>query len=210
MLGCWGLTLPVLGCRIGRDTLRDSPLSVDDDRDGRAHAGDGVACGLIARGADRLMAAPPVLGDLEQLVLLAVMRLGETAYAVSLRAEIAERARRDVSRRAIQVTLDRLERKGLLRSHLGDPTAERGGKAKRMFALTGAGSNLILGCMTLPAHLSLARWHIAGAISLMLFSVYSPLAGATGVAVLLAATCLADRARPQGEDATDETRPANS
>ena len=89
------------------------------------------------------MAAPPVLGDLEQLVLLAVMRLGDTAYAVSVRAEIAERARRDVSRGAIQVTLDRLERKGLLRSRLGDPTAERGGKAKRMFTVTAAGSKAL-------------------------------------------------------------------
>ena len=88
---------------------------------------------------------PPqiVLGDLEQLVLLAVLRLNDTAYAVSVRTEILGRAGRDVSRGAIQVTLDRLERKGLLRSRLGEPTAERGGKAKRMFTMTSAGSKAL-------------------------------------------------------------------
>ena len=89
------------------------------------------------------MAPQVVLGDLEQLVLLAVLRLNDGAYAVPVRAEICERAGRDVSRGAIQVTLDRLERKGLLRSRLGGPTAERGGKAKRMFTMTAAGSNAL-------------------------------------------------------------------
>lgn len=89
------------------------------------------------------MAPQVVLGDLEQLVLLAVLRLNDGAYAVPVRAEICERAGRDVSRGAIQVTLDRLERKGLLRSRLGEPTAERGGKAKRMFTMTAAGSKVL-------------------------------------------------------------------
>ncbi len=75
------------------------------------------------------------LGDLEQLVLLAVMRLGEDAYAVSVRDEIRGRAGRPVSRGAVYVTLDRLERKGLLTSGMGEPTPERGGKAKRLFSL---------------------------------------------------------------------------
>lgn len=75
------------------------------------------------------------LGDLEQLVLLAVMRLGEDAYAVSVRDEIRCRAGRPVSRGAVYVTLDRLERKGLLTSGMGEPTPERGGKAKRLFSL---------------------------------------------------------------------------
>ena len=89
------------------------------------------------------MAPQVVLGDLEQLVLLAVLRLNDNAYAVPVRAEICERAGRDVSRGAIQVTLDRLERKGLLRSRLGEPTAERGGKAKRMFTVTAGGSKAL-------------------------------------------------------------------
>lgn len=84
---------------------------------------------------------PPArsLGDLELLVLLAVLRLGEGAYAVAVRETIAERTPRDPSRGAVSVTLDRLEGKGLLRSHLGEPTAERGGKAKRLYTLTAAG-----------------------------------------------------------------------
>lgn len=75
------------------------------------------------------------LGDLEQLVLLAVMRLRDDAYAVSVRDEIRRRAGRSVSRGAVYVTLDRLERKGMLASGLGEPTPERGGKAKRLFSL---------------------------------------------------------------------------
>lgn len=75
------------------------------------------------------------LGDLEQLVLLAVMRLDDDAYAVSVRDEIRRRANRSVSRGAVYVTLDRLERKGLLTSDMGEPTPERGGKAKRLFSL---------------------------------------------------------------------------
>jgi DNA-binding PadR family transcriptional regulator len=85
----------------------------------------------------------PVLGDLEQLVLMAVLRLGDEAYAVSVREEIATRAGRDVSRGAIQVTLDRMERKGYLKSRLGSPTAERGGKAKRLFTLTASGTRTL-------------------------------------------------------------------
>ena len=74
------------------------------------------------------------LGSLEQLVLLAVVRLGpEAAYAVSVRDEIRRRTSRSISRGAVYVTLDRLERKGFLRSELGRPTPERGGKAKRVF-----------------------------------------------------------------------------
>lgn len=85
------------------------------------------------------MAAPQSLGNLELLVLLAVLRLGEGAYAVAVRDEIAQRTQGDPSRGAVSVTLDRLDRKGLLRSRLGEPTAERGGKAKRLYALTAPG-----------------------------------------------------------------------
>jgi DNA-binding PadR family transcriptional regulator len=83
--------------------------------------------------------APHGLGDLEQLVLLAVLRLGETAYAVSVREEIENRTGRAMSRGAVYVTLDRMERKGYLRSRLGEPTAERGGKAKRLYTVAAAG-----------------------------------------------------------------------
>ena len=79
------------------------------------------------------------LGSLEQLVLLAVLQLGRSAYAVSVRDEISRRTSRSVSRGAVYVTLDRLQRKGLLSSELGDPTPERGGKAKRIFTLENGG-----------------------------------------------------------------------
>lgn len=80
------------------------------------------------------------LGEFEQIVLLALVRLGEDAYGAAVRREIAERTGRDVSTGAVYATLDRLEAKGLVRSALGEPTAERGGRAKRNFEITGEGS----------------------------------------------------------------------
>lgn len=82
---------------------------------------------------------PHSLGNLELLVLLAVLGLGEGAYAVSVRDAIAARTPNQPSRGAVSVTLDRLERKGLLRSQLGEPTAERGGKAKRLYTVAPEG-----------------------------------------------------------------------
>jgi DNA-binding PadR family transcriptional regulator len=81
------------------------------------------------------MAEPFNLGEFEQVVLLAVLRLGDEAYAVPILDEIARCTGRSVSRGSVYVTLDRLETKGYLRSKLGDPTAERGGRAKRYYTL---------------------------------------------------------------------------
>jgi len=75
------------------------------------------------------------LGEFEHVVLLAVLRLGDSAYAVTIRDEIALRTGRRVSRGSIYVTLDRLETKGYLSSWLAEPTAVRGGRAKRFYAL---------------------------------------------------------------------------
>jgi|SRR5947208_3949833 len=75
------------------------------------------------------------LGEFEQVVLLAVLRLGDQAYAVSVRGEIEQRTHRRVSRGSVYVTLDRLETKGYLHSWLADPTAVRGGRAKRYYSL---------------------------------------------------------------------------
>ena len=75
------------------------------------------------------------LGEFEQVVLLAILRLGDEAYAVTIRDEILRCTGRDVSRGSIYITLDRLETKGFLRSWLADPTPERGGRAKRYYAL---------------------------------------------------------------------------
>jgi len=81
------------------------------------------------------MSAIEPLGEFEQVVLLAILRLGDEAYAVAVRDEILDCTGRDVSRGSIYITLDRLETKGYLRSWLGDPTPERGGRAKRYYTL---------------------------------------------------------------------------
>jgi PadR family transcriptional regulator PadR len=80
-----------------------------------------------------------VLGDFEQLVLLGVLRLGEEAYGAAIRQEIHARSGRDVSINAVYTTLDRLEAKGLLRSWVGDPTPQRGGRRRKFYALKPAG-----------------------------------------------------------------------
>jgi PadR family transcriptional regulator len=75
----------------------------------------------------------PQLGELEELVLLAVLRLGEQAYGARIRRVLREDAGRPVSISTVYVTLMRMEEKGLVRSRLGEPTGERGGKARRYF-----------------------------------------------------------------------------
>ena len=79
------------------------------------------------------------LGEFEQVVLLTLWRLGEGAYGVTIRREIEERTGRAVTLGAIYPTLDRLEQKGYVSSYTGEPTAERGGRAKRHFRLEPAG-----------------------------------------------------------------------
>ena len=81
------------------------------------------------------MTDPLSLGEFEHVILLAVLRLGDAAYAVSVLDEIVARTGRPVSRGSVYITLDRLETKGYLRSWLADPTPERGGRAKRYYAL---------------------------------------------------------------------------
>jgi PadR family transcriptional regulator PadR len=79
------------------------------------------------------------LGELEEMVLLAVLRLGEDAYGATILRELDEQAGRDVPRGSVYVTLDRLESKGLVKSRAGEPTAQRGGRAPRLVALTKGG-----------------------------------------------------------------------
>ena len=76
------------------------------------------------------------LGELEQIVLLAVMRLGDQAYAVPILEQIESQAGRTIARGALYTALDRLEAKGCLRSRMGDPLPERGGRARRYFTVT--------------------------------------------------------------------------
>ncbi len=89
------------------------------------------------------MNSPAPLGEFEQLVLLAVMRLRGEAYAVPIRQEIEDRTLRSVARGALYVTLDRLEEKGYLKSWLADATAERGGRAKRFYEVKPAGAKAL-------------------------------------------------------------------
>ena len=80
------------------------------------------------------------LGEFELLVLLASLRLGEAeAYAVSIGDEITVRTGRSLQRAAVYVTLQRLEKKGLIATRLGDPRPERGGKARRLVRVEPAG-----------------------------------------------------------------------
>ena len=85
------------------------------------------------------------LGEFEQIVLLAILRLGDKAYGVPIRAEIEKRAGRKVTVGALYATLDRLEAKGLIHSWFGDPTAQRGGRSKRYFKLLPAAVEALAG-----------------------------------------------------------------
>jgi PadR family transcriptional regulator PadR len=79
------------------------------------------------------------LGNLELVVLLALIRLGDGAYGVPISKEIEERSGRDVALGSVYAALERLGKKGLVTSSLGDPTPERGGRAKRYFEISAKG-----------------------------------------------------------------------
>src|SRR5262245_4189038 len=83
------------------------------------------------------------LGSLEHIVLLALVRLKANAYGVTIRREIEARTGRNVSIGAVYTTLYRLESKGFVSSSLGEPTAERGGRAKRLFRLEADGDRAL-------------------------------------------------------------------
>lgn len=79
------------------------------------------------------------LGEFEHIVLLTVLRAGEQAYGVSIRQNVKRLIDRDVSIGALYATLERLEKKAYLTHRSGQPTPERGGRAKRYFKITGEG-----------------------------------------------------------------------
>ena len=90
------------------------------------------------------MATSDSLGQFEQLVLTAILALREDAYGVTIHSKVEElTGRRSVSLGAVYVTLDRLEDKGLISSWLSDPTAERGGRAKRCYTLEALGERAL-------------------------------------------------------------------
>jgi PadR family transcriptional regulator len=79
------------------------------------------------------------LGEFELMLLLAVINLGEDAYGVPISRELERHRGKNVSLGSVYAALERLEEKGLVSSNLGDPTPERGGKAKRFFRITREG-----------------------------------------------------------------------
>ena len=83
------------------------------------------------------------LGTLELAALLAVVRLGDEAYGLAVRQDLAERTGRELSVGAVYTTLQRLEEKGLLRSRASAPLPVRGGRSRRHYTLTGAGARAI-------------------------------------------------------------------
>ncbi len=83
------------------------------------------------------------LGDFEQLILLALVRLGDDAYGVTVRDEIEQRTGRAVSPGALYTALDRMETRGFVSSRLGEPTPQRGGKRKRLYTLQPAGERAL-------------------------------------------------------------------
>ena len=85
------------------------------------------------------MAKSDHLSGLEELTLMTVVALGGDAYGVSVQLKLEHDARRKVALGAVYATLDRLERKGYVTSSVGDATPQRGGRRKRMFAVTPAG-----------------------------------------------------------------------
>jgi PadR family transcriptional regulator, regulatory protein PadR len=79
------------------------------------------------------------VGNFELMVLLAVLRVGEKAYGVPIARELEATSGRDVLLGSVYAALDRLESKGLVASSVGDPTPERGGRAKKFFRVTAKG-----------------------------------------------------------------------
>ena len=86
---------------------------------------------------------PRSIGDFEQLVLFALVRLGADAYGATIRTEIESRAGRPISPGALYTALDRLETRGFVSSRLGEPTPERGGKRKRLYTVQPAGERAL-------------------------------------------------------------------
>lgn len=89
------------------------------------------------------MATTPYLGEFEYAVLLAILQVETDAYAVPIREVLEARTARPVARGALYTALERLEAKGILRSRMGDPTPERGGRARRYFTVTPLGMRAV-------------------------------------------------------------------
>jgi len=83
------------------------------------------------------------LGEFEQLILFALLRLGDNAYGVTIRQEIENRTGRNISSGAVYTALERMEKRGYVCSTMGDPTPERGGRRKKYYRLETAGGRAL-------------------------------------------------------------------
>ena len=83
------------------------------------------------------------LGEFEQFLLLAILRLGDNAYGSTIRQLLADSISRDVTIGALYTTLERLEKKGLVESRMGESTSERGGRAKKYFKVSAQGQSAL-------------------------------------------------------------------
>ena len=84
------------------------------------------------------------LGEFEQLVLLALLRLDRAGYGITVRDELVRQAGRDVSLGTVYKTLLRLEAKGLIQAHIGDPTPARGGRRKKHYVVAPRGKAALM------------------------------------------------------------------
>jgi PadR family transcriptional regulator len=85
----------------------------------------------------------PIVGEFELLVLMSLLRLGGGTYGATIRRDIQERTRRDVSVGTVYMTLGRLEEKGLIRSYVGNPSAHRGGRRRRHYLMQESGQHAL-------------------------------------------------------------------
>ena len=102
------------------------------------------------------------LGDFEQLVLLAILRLGDDAYGITIRDEIETRADRIPSIGAVYTALDRLEQKKLVTSWTGGATPERGGRAKRFYRIQAAGQSALEESLAATQNMTAGIEHLLG------------------------------------------------
>lgn len=132
---CYTTYLRTLGSALEQPPPR--PHSETDDKTDQAFLTRLPSASLFAIVEE--MPKRSYLGEMELMVLLAVVRLGDEAYGVPISKELVTLAGREVALGSIYAALDRLERKSLVTSLLGDPTPERGGRAKRYFRVTATG-----------------------------------------------------------------------
>jgi DNA-binding PadR family transcriptional regulator len=85
----------------------------------------------------------PLIGEFEQVVLLSLLRLGNGAWGAAIRRDIQERIERELPVSVVYVTLQRMESKGMVKSYVGEPTAERGGRRRRHYLIDTPGEQAL-------------------------------------------------------------------